>query len=270
MGTQSVDYAFSNSAPQADQHLSSLEEYLDPVTVACLRELVPAGSGMRCLELGPGRGSMTHWLVDRVGPAGRVVAIDRDPSQLASAANLEIVRHDLQQGLPVAGRFDLVHARLVMLHLPNRIPLLRQLVDQLAPGGWIVIGEFRSAELPIVLTPPGPRDTALFARVVAGTLDLLGTRYGMDNQWGEQVHSALTGAGLRPVATATHTGTWTGGGPGCGMFSACASQKHDQLLATGLTEPELQRFYALMADPQFSTRAWPFVCVSGQRPGQPG
>lgn len=126
MGQQSVDYAFSNSAPQAGQHLSSLEEYLDPMTVACLQELVPEGSGMRCLELGPGRGSIADWLVDRVGPTGRVLAIDRDPSQLTPAANLEIVRHDLQQSLPVAGPFDLIHARLVLLHLPNRGPLLRR------------------------------------------------------------------------------------------------------------------------------------------------
>lgn len=265
MGQQSVDYAFSNSAPQAGQHLSSLEEYLDPMTVACLQELVPEGSGMRCLELGPGRGSIADWLVDRVGPTGRVVAIDRDPSQLTPAANLEIVRHDLQQSLPVAGPFDLIHARLVLLHLPNRGPLLRQLADALAPGGWLVIGEFRSAEPPTVLTPERERDAALFTQVVEGSLDLLGARHGLDRLWGDQVPEAMVGAGLRRVTAVAHGGVWAGGGAGCGLFSACASQKHDQLLAAGLTEPELQRFYALMADPQFSTRAWPFVCVSGQQ-----
>ena len=267
MGNRNVDYAFSNSAPQADQHLSSLEEYLDPMTVACLRELVPAGSGSRCLELGPGRGSIARWLIHRVGPAGRVVAVDRDPRRLAPAGNLEIVRHDLQRGLPVTGPFALIHARLVLLHLPNRDSLLQRLVAELAPGGWLVIGEFRSAKPPAVLTPDIGRDTALFTRVVDETLGLLGAHYGLDNLWGERVHEAMARAGLRPVTVAVHDGVWTGGGPGCGLFSACASQKHEQLLARGLTEGELQRFQALMRDPQFGTRAWSFACVRGQRPG---
>lgn len=260
-----VEYAFSNSAPQADLHLSSLEQYLDPMSISCLAPLVPAGSGMRCLELGPGRGSIAHWLVNRVGPAGEVVAIDRDPSQVRPEAGLTIVQHNLQDGPAVAGPFDLIHARMVLLHLPNREPLVRQLTDLLAPGGSVVIGEFRSSVPPAVLTAPSEQDAALFSRLVTQTLDLISNRYGLDNSWGERVHLAMAAGGLSSVSIAAYDGVWTGGGPGCELFAACARQKQAELIMGGIAEADLHRFYALLQDPRFSVRAWPFVCVSGQR-----
>src|ERR1700760_3480307 len=50
---------------------------------------------------------------------------------------LDIRSHDLPPG-----EFDLVHARLVLEHLPDRTNILRKLAQKLRPGGWIVIEDY--------------------------------------------------------------------------------------------------------------------------------
>jgi hypothetical protein len=40
-----------------------------------------------------------------------------------------------------ASPFDLVHARLLLIHLPERLEVLRVLRAAVRPGGWLVIGD---------------------------------------------------------------------------------------------------------------------------------
>lgn len=257
-------YAFDNSAPQAPAQLATLEAYLDPFTVACLAEVgVPAGA--RCLELGPGGGSIARWLAGQAGPTGQVVAVDQDTSKLAPAPNLAIVEHNLADGLPVAGPFDLIHARLVLLHLPFRRRLLRELTGQLAPGGWLVLGEFSRQPLE-VLTARDAADAGLFTRVIDALIEVLEQGHGADLDWAHQVRAAMVQAGLRRVHTAEHAETWIGGDPRCRLHEVNIRQKYDELRATGVSEEELDRFCRIVSDPGFSARSWQFVCTRGQRP----
>ena len=118
-------YAFPTGADAAEQ-FDALQTVLDPLTTARLTELGIA-PGARCWEAGAGGGSIARWLADRVGPAGLVVATDRDTSQLRPSGNLHVDRHDLREhSVPDGGPFDLVHARLVLLHLPQRREILRR------------------------------------------------------------------------------------------------------------------------------------------------
>lgn len=256
-------YAFSNRAPQGRQQLDALQDYLDPVTTDCLTG-TGVGPGWRCLELGPGGGSIAAWLVDRTGPTGRVTAVDNDLSRLDGVDGLAVLEHDLQRGLPVSGPFDLIHARLVLLHLPDRRELLRQLVAALAPGGWLVLGEFSGAPL-AVLSAAGPADAALFTKVIdAVCADLVD--HGADLAWAHQVHAAAVGAGLTRVRTVEHAESWTGGA-GCRLHAANVSYLADRLIgAGGVTGAELSRFLELMDDPRFCARSWQFVCTRGQAP----
>lgn len=279
MNRPSTDsYAFSNRAAEADQQLSALESYLDPVTTGVLdRTGIPAGA--RCLEIGPGGGSIVDWLAARTGPAGRVVAVDLDPSKLrpagstaagsasagsTSAGRVEVHEHDIREGLPDPGPFDLIHARLVLLHLPQRRWLLRQLVDALAPGGWLVVGEFSSHPLAVVTTPE-PADAALFTRVIEALARVLAD-HGADLDWAYQLHPAMLAAGLQRVHTVEYAESWTGGGAGARLHEANSRQKQAELVAAGVTEDELERFQRLMDDPRFCARGWQFVCTRGRRP----
>lgn len=257
-----VTYAFSNRAPQGRQQLDALQDYLDPITTSCLAETGVA-AGARCLELGPGGGSIAGWLVERTGPTGQVTAVDKDLSRLPAIPGLEVREHDLQRGLPLPGPYDLIHARLVLVHLPNRRELLRQLVAALAPGGALVLGEFSAAPL-AVLTAADPADAALFSRVI-DTMRTVLIGHGVDLDWAHQAHAAMVGAGLTRVRTLEHAESWSGGG-GCRLHAANASYLADRLRHAGVTWAELRRFQELMDDPRFSARSWQFVCTRGRAP----
>jgi trans-aconitate methyltransferase len=63
-----------------------------------------------------------------------------------------VVRHDVTTDAIPSARYDLIHARLVLSHLPQRGDVMQRLVQALRPGGWLVIEDFwgcpTSAERP--------------------------------------------------------------------------------------------------------------------------
>ena len=91
-------------------------------------------------------------MAQRVGPGGRVLGIDVDAALGAQAlAMLHDAGHhhcdfaaaDLTAGEPLpGGRFDLVYARLLLYHLPERVDVLRRLWDAVAPGGHLLIQDY--------------------------------------------------------------------------------------------------------------------------------
>jgi len=75
------------------------------------RRLLATGltSGWHCLEVGAGAGSIVRWLEQRVGPSGKVVALDTDPRFLrgSGSSTIEILQGDIcDTDLPLA-TFDL-------------------------------------------------------------------------------------------------------------------------------------------------------------------
>jgi SAM-dependent methyltransferase len=75
-----------------------------------------------------------------------VLATDIDVSWTEPAAGgaLEVRRHDVIRDPPPAETFDLVHARLVLVHLKDRAAAMRVMIDALRPGGWLVIEDART------------------------------------------------------------------------------------------------------------------------------
>jgi hypothetical protein len=72
-------------------------------------------------------------------------------------------------------------------------------------------------------------------------------------------------SGLADIHTMEYAESWTGGGAGCLLHDSNIRQKHEQLVAAGLTEAELAEFGRLMHDPRFSARSLPFVCIRGRQ-----
>ncbi|MGL1330328.1 class I SAM-dependent methyltransferase, partial [Vibrio parahaemolyticus] len=79
-----------------------------------------------------------EWLSQRVGVHGRVLATDIDTSLVLDAAepNVELCIHDVGKDAPPDESFDLVHARLVLVHVVEREQALRSMIGTLKPGGW--------------------------------------------------------------------------------------------------------------------------------------
>lgn len=77
-------------------------------------------------------------LAEQVGMGGRVLATDIDTSWMSDAAGYQVRRHDVGVDPPPVGPFDLVHARLVLMHMPQRRRALTAMIDALAPGGRVI------------------------------------------------------------------------------------------------------------------------------------
>src|SRR3954452_23929056 len=90
-------YAFPHSAEDESRRLELFQQRLDPLTIRRIERL-GIGLGAACLEIGGGRGSITRWLAERVGPEGSVTATDLDPDFLEAidAPNVRVLRHDVR------------------------------------------------------------------------------------------------------------------------------------------------------------------------------
>lgn len=140
--SEGQDYAFPHFADDESRRLGLFEQRLDPLTVRRIERLA-IGRGARCLEIGGGRGSITRWLAENVGPEGHVTATDLQVDFLDSidAPNVEVLRHDLRTDTFPEGSFDLVHTRAVLMHIPDESGLLSRMASWLAPGGWLLLEE---------------------------------------------------------------------------------------------------------------------------------
>jgi trans-aconitate methyltransferase len=139
---EAPDYAFPHAAEDESRRLELFQERLDPLTIRRIERLA-IGQGATCLEVGGGRGSITRWLSDRVGPQGHVTATDLQPGFLNALdlPNVEVVRHDLRTDTLAEQSFDLVHARAVLMHIPDDVHVLHKMTSWLAPGGWLLLEE---------------------------------------------------------------------------------------------------------------------------------
>jgi SAM-dependent methyltransferase len=73
-----------------------------------------------------------------------VLATDLDTRFLESLADptIEVRQHDIVRDSLPGPVFDLVHARLILVHLPERELGLANMAGALKPGGWLVCEEF--------------------------------------------------------------------------------------------------------------------------------
>lgn len=257
-----MTYIFDTGSELGRHHLDHLDNLLDAPTRWCLerRGLPPTA---RCLEIGAGSGAIATWLAARTA---EVVAVDIDVSRLTDLpANVEVRRHDLREGLGVDGPFDLIHARLVLMHLPEREQIFAQLADALAPGGRLVIGDFTGRRLHPITTPTA-EDEALWARVQYLSHEIGSPARGISFSWAAGTAARMSAAGLVDVHTLEYSETTAGGTDGCLLHRNLNQQAEALLLSVGATRAELTRYRELMTDPSFSAWFYQFFCTSGQRP----
>jgi SAM-dependent methyltransferase len=136
------------------------------------------------------------------GPYGEVLASDLDPSWLrASTArmHLRVLRHDVGSDSPPDGPFHLVHARLVLVHVPQRDRALAAMASVLRPGGWLVVEGADPALQPrLCLEDAGPVHQ-LANRLKTAFRQLMADR-GVDLAYGRTLPRRLRGAGLTAVS----------------------------------------------------------------------
>ena len=256
-------YTFSNSSPQAETQLDLLQHMLDPHTIGHVSSLNLAPDA-RCWEIGAGAGSIARWLATE--PQRQVIATDIDTTHLDTGGRVQAITHDITSAeLPEPGPYDLIHARLVLLHLPQRLDILGRLVDSLAPGGWLMLEEFDCEEPLRVLTAASKHDAALFTHVHHAIITALTSR-GASPTWAYQTYEAMRAAGLDDITSVVRAEAATASSVAALLHEVNTRQLHPTLLKLGVTAAQLDAFRGLMHDPTFTAMGYPLVSSWGRRP----
>lgn len=231
---------FEPEHPQEAERIDAAALAFDPVTTHRLRAL-GAARGRRCLEVGAGTGTVARWLLKEAG-AEEVVALDRDITALASLAGprLRVVAGDLTDPHLPPGTFDLIHARFVLMHLPER----RRLLSRLA--GWLVLGD-------AVEVPDGLDTSSAYRRTMNAMWQALRTTIGTDTSTVPAYPHFLRELGLRDVAAELYCPPLVAGGPVARFWSKTWSRMRPALEDTGLVDADVvEEALAYLASPQLA------------------
>lgn len=247
---QELSYFLDNAASQTTGRFFGLEYCYDELTCAHLAAR-GIGTGWHCLEIGAGSGSVARWMAEQVGSTGRVLATDIDIRWIPQdgPSHLEIVQHDIVADFLPDAAFDLIHARLVLVHLPARDAVLARLVASLKPGGWLVVEDFDSL-LPHCLDPVND-DERVFAKVGKALVQGLHSR-GADTTYPRTLPRRLVSAGLEEVGASGQLTVYNGGSPASRLQIANIDQVGSSLVDAGLISSEERgTFRRLLEDPSF-------------------
>ncbi|AGS68879.1 methyltransferase [Streptomyces collinus] len=239
-------YLLRNQQSEAQERFDAFASLFDPTTFRHLEGLGLA-PGMRCWEVGAGGTSVVSWLADRVGPTGHVVATDIDTSRLASVArpSVEVLVHDVGAQEPPGVGFDVVHARLVLVHVPDRDRALRSMISALRPGGTLLVEDADPALQPLTCPDEHGPEERLANRLRRGFRELLADR-GADLSYGRRLPRLLREAGLDDVRADAYFPMTS---PACAALeSATVRQIRGRLVAAGLaTDEDIDRHLANVA-----------------------
>jgi ubiquinone/menaquinone biosynthesis C-methylase UbiE len=138
-------YALGRSSGESDR-LSRQADELRSESEA-LVERAGLGAGDRAIDVGCGPRGILDLLAERVSPSGSVVGLDADAALVGMAAefvasrglhHVELVLADARDTGLESGSFDLVHARTLLINVPEPLEALTEMVRLARPGGWVV------------------------------------------------------------------------------------------------------------------------------------
>ena len=241
-------YALDNSSRQALARFPALSDAFDAGTQRHL-DAIGIGAGWTCLEVGGGGGSIARWLAERVGPTGHVLVTDIDPRHLRfpDLPEVDVRVHDIASDPLPAASFDLVHARLVLVHVREREAALANMIAALKPGGWLVDEEFDSSVFPDPVLSPGE----VLSKTHIALSRVLDER-GVDRTFGRRLFERFRALGLDRVAAEGRTFMWPSGSPGPAILRANYSQLQSHMIDAGyLTHAEFDHDIAALDDPEF-------------------
>ncbi len=261
------EYVFQRVEDQRElERLRIIEQVFDP---ASQRRLLGTGlqAGWRCLEVGPGAGSIMTWMGEVVGPTGQVVAVDLDPKFLGESrqSKVEIVRADIRTAQLPQQSFDVVHARYVLIHLPDYEVALTKMFDSLKPGGWLVLEEPDfSASRGIA----GDEQELASLRKVNQAIEQMYTTRGMDFALGLKLLALMQRRGLQHLTVENDAPLCAGGSGMATVMKMSAEQLREKYLAIGVVGPsDLERYCRFADDPNSWAIYYATIAVSGRKAG---
>jgi ubiquinone/menaquinone biosynthesis C-methylase UbiE len=137
-------YALGSSSGESDRLQRQAAE-LESESSALL-DRCGLRAGDSAIDVGCGPRGIVDLLAERVSPGGRVVGLDADAAHVEMASrfvadrglDVEIVLADARDTGIESDSFDLVHARTLLINLPEPAEVLAEMVRLARPGGWVV------------------------------------------------------------------------------------------------------------------------------------
>lgn len=135
--------------------------------------------GMSCLDVGSGPGAVMRLMADRVGPEGCVTGIEIDGALgrqaiadlcVQGGAQYALIEADVRSiETPPGAPFDLTYCRLFLMHMPDPVAVLEQMLRWTTPGGVVAAQEFDFGSIAVEpLCPPMAEFNRLFEGVFRG------------------------------------------------------------------------------------------------------
>jgi ubiquinone/menaquinone biosynthesis C-methylase UbiE len=157
--------------------------------------------GDRAIDIGCGPQGILDLLSERVGPNGKVVGVERSESTLQLARQF-IAEHNLRNvevwladakasGLPRAS-FDVVHARLVLVNVPEPHRVVEEMIALARPGG--IVASHEADWGAFACDPPSPAWDRLLE-----IFEDYSRNNGIDLCVGRKTHQMFRAAGLTDI-----------------------------------------------------------------------
>ncbi len=153
---------WSNVARGWQRRWATFEQGAQPLSDRMI-ELAHVTAGHRVLDVATGIGEPAMTAARKVGPRGKVVAIDQAPhmlevarkrAQAAGIETVEFVEGDAETAALSPGSFDAVVCRWGLLFFHHPLSTLTRLRNSLVPGGWLAVAMWGDpSRVPIIALP---------------------------------------------------------------------------------------------------------------------
>jgi SAM-dependent methyltransferase len=268
-----VDIYALGSNSKESARLQRQSDELRPESVALLNR-IGLKPGQSAIDLGCGPSGILDLLSAAVAPGGRVVGLDADPAHVALAreyaskhglANVELGRADARHtGLP-SGSFDLVHARTLLVTIPEPAQVIAEMARLARPGGWVASQEPDAAEHAMCY-PPLPAWDRLRELFRASF-----SRSGADLRIGRRLSELYRHAGLVDIEVVAYAPLYPAGHSRRTILPDLVRSLRPVILELGLSDEqelaELDREVRVhLADPATITMAHLLMVVWGRKP----
>ena len=269
------DYALGRT-PEEYERLRAQARVWEAATGRLL-DRVSLAPGASCLDAGCGPGETMRLMAQRVGPHGSVLGLDVDASLGALAEGglhqaghrqCTVLEHDLTADEPIPrGPFDLVAARLVLFHLPQRLAVLHRLWQAVAPGGHLVLQDY---DLSVVSVLPPTDSVEEVGRVMRETF----TAVGCDVRLGSRLPALMVEAGLGTPDGTDVAGRLDSFALGRGVLEQTYTSLLPAAVAHGITTAEQARATTAALDADVTAHPdrpllWPLMVGAWKRKPAP-
>ena len=228
------------------RRLKALQDAIDPLTFRRITALGLA-PGWHCWEVGAGAGSVALWLSQQVGDTGKVLATDIKTDlieTLPKLANISVLKHNVNEDDPLAGPFDLIHTRVVLMHGGiNRTAVIEKLIAALKPGGLLVLEEHDEYGTYTLM----PENLA-FAKAIYFATKVIESS-GASLSWARNLPTLLQEAGLVDIDVEIDAPYFRGGSPYARFWGDTVEELREQIMTKGMAAEDVDLAVAQANDP---------------------